>query len=156
MGLGEGGNQDWVAWVEPYAFHTAGKLGTSASAPVYDRSVHPPQFLGVVTVDMFMDKLEEILGEEASSSKMLDRFVTLSTARCPAIELEEFEIEALRLAGGGATCGTCSNSTANAGRAGAISDACEVQSDMSESLWDNTDSECCTAFFDALSCGKYF
>eukprot|EP00571_Detonula_confervacea_P006299 CAMPEP_0172319830 /NCGR_PEP_ID=MMETSP1058-20130122/38822_1 /TAXON_ID=83371 /ORGANISM="Detonula confervacea, Strain CCMP 353" /LENGTH=422 /DNA_ID=CAMNT_0013034961 /DNA_START=161 /DNA_END=1426 /DNA_ORIENTATION=- len=72
--LGLGPNKDWVAWVEPYRFHTAGKMGTSVSAPVYDRSVHPPQFLGVATVDMWMDDLEKLLGEDATSSTMLERF----------------------------------------------------------------------------------
>ena len=27
LGLGEGDNGDWVAWVEPYEFHTGGKDG---------------------------------------------------------------------------------------------------------------------------------
>jgi len=141
LGLGEGGNEDWVAWVEPYRFHTAGMMGTSASAPVYDRSVTPPEFLGVATVDMWMDDLEEILGVDATSSTMLDRFVTLSTARCPAIELTECEIDALRYAGGGeeAMCGDCYPAAAAKGYEGILLDACLQNRELPENYWNNTD-----------------
>lgn len=139
LGLGEGGNEDFTAWVEPYTFHTSGKMGTSVSAPVYDRSVNPPLFLGVATVDKYMDDLEEILGEDASSSAMLDRFVMLSTARCPSIELTELELDALRYLGGGeeATCGA-TNSTEYAG---IVPEKCPFQSDMPNDVWHNTDME---------------
>mmetsp|Transcript_33117 Transcript_33117/g.70581 ORF Transcript_33117/g.70581 Transcript_33117/m.70581 type:complete len:759 (+) Transcript_33117:360-2636(+) len=141
LGLGEGGNEDWVAWVEPYRFHTAGKMGTSASAPVYDRSVRPPQFLGVATVDMWMDDLEKILGEDAASSTMLERFVVLSTARCPAMELTECEIDALRFAGGGegATCGACGDMKADVGYEGILLDTCSQQGALPDDCWENTD-----------------
>ncbi|KAL3927886.1 MAG: hypothetical protein SGARI_005200, partial [Bacillariaceae sp.] len=33
MGLGEGRNDDFVAWVEPYIFSTRGELGVTISAP---------------------------------------------------------------------------------------------------------------------------
>ena len=78
LGLGEGGNEDFAAWVEPYKFsNPPGKMGTTVSAPVYDRSVSPPLFLGVVAVDMYMDALEQVIGEDATSSNMLQRFVLL-------------------------------------------------------------------------------
>ena len=66
-------------------------------------------FLGVVGIDQPLDALERILGEEASSSAMLKRFIILSTAVCPKMELGECELEQLRLIGGGkeAMCGTC-------------------------------------------------
>mmetsp|Transcript_17970 Transcript_17970/g.32529 ORF Transcript_17970/g.32529 Transcript_17970/m.32529 type:complete len:631 (-) Transcript_17970:1364-3256(-) len=139
LGLGEGSNKDFTAWVEPYRFHTAGKMGTSVSTPVYDRSVSPPLFLGAVAVDTYMDAIEEILGEDASSSTMLDRFVVLSTARCPKIELTECELDALRFFGGGeeATCGAC-NTT---GYVGIVPEKCPFQSDLPNNLWDNTDME---------------
>ena len=51
LGLGEGNNEDFAAWVEPYEFHNPkGKIGTTVSVPVFDRSVNPPLFLGVVGV----------------------------------------------------------------------------------------------------------
>ena len=72
LGLGQGNNADFTAWSEPYSFATGGKcpwhcvtpsladglnvspsvvlgiLGTTVSAPVYDRTTTPPKFLGVV------------------------------------------------------------------------------------------------------------
>ena len=35
-GLGQGGNETWVAWVKPYNFSFSGKMGTTAAAPAYD------------------------------------------------------------------------------------------------------------------------
>ncbi|KAL9180726.1 hypothetical protein ACHAXT_011179 [Thalassiosira profunda] len=139
MGLGEGGNEDFTAWVEPYTFYTAGKKGTSVSTPVYDRSVDPPLFLGAATVDMYLDDLEELLGEDASSSKMLERFVILSTARCPTIELTEIERDALRYLGGGeaAVCGA-SNFTSSSSAGIILPEKC-FQSDWPKTLWENED-----------------
>lgn len=141
LGLGEGGNKDFTAWVEPYLFYTAGQMGTSVSTPVYDRSVDPPLFLGVGTVDMYMHDLEQILGEDASSSAMLQRFILLSAARCPKIELTELELDALRFLGGGeeAMCGA-SNATDTTRFTGIIPEKCS-ESDWPTDLWGNTDSE---------------
>jgi len=103
--------------------------------------VSPPLFLGVVAVDMHMDALEQVLGEDTStSSKILDRFVMLSTALCPKIELTECELDALRLLGGGgeeAICGFC-NST---GYTGIVPEKCPFQSDLPKNVWHNTDME---------------
>ena len=86
MGLGEAGNENFTAWVEPYAFtNPAGKMGTTVSAPIYDRRVSPPLFLGVVGADMYMDALEQVLGEDAGSSTMLQRFVQLLTAQARSL-----------------------------------------------------------------------
>jgi len=140
VGLGEGENNDFTAWSEPYEFNNPpGKIGTTVSAPVYDRSVKPPLFLGVVAIDIYMDALEEVLGEDATSSSMLQRFVLLSTARCPTLKLTECELDALRFFGGGeqATCGIC-NSTAYIG---IVPEKCPFQSDLPNNLWHNTDRE---------------
>jgi len=137
LGLGEGGNEDFAAWVEPYEFQNpAGRMGTTVSAPVYDRSVEPPLFLGVAAVDIYMDALEKVLGEDAASSTMLERFVQLSTARCPKIDLTECELDALRFLGVGeeAICGKC-NSTEYIG---IVPEKCPFQSDFPNNLWDNT------------------
>ena len=165
LGLGEGGNEDFAAWVEPYEFASpAGKMGTTVSAPVFDRSVTPPLFLGVVANDRFvvttilffqsvyviiltkvslfipplhsyMDAFEQVLGEDATSSTMLERFVLLSTARCPRIDLTECELDALRFLGGGeqATCGVCNSTT----YAGIVPEKCPFQSDLPNNLWHN-------------------
>ena len=140
LGLGEGSNKDYVAWVEPYDFaNPPGKRGTTVSVPVYDRSVYPPLFLGAIGIDIYMDAIESVLGEGSSSSTMLDRFVALSTARCPKLELSDCELEALRYLGGGdeATCGVC-NSTSYAG---IVPQKCPFISDLPNNLWANTDME---------------
>ena len=145
LGLGEGGNEDFASWVEPYEFHNPkGKMGTTVSVPVYDRSVSPPLFLGAVGLDMYMDALEQVLDEDATSSTMLDRFIMWSTARCPDIQLTECELDALRFLGGGeeATCGIC-NSTSYAG---IVPEKCSFNSDLPNNLWDNTESECLVLF----------
>merc|ERR1719197_178008 len=46
-GLGDQVNEGFTAWVEPYSFATGGVMGTTVGAPVYDRSVSPPHFIGV-------------------------------------------------------------------------------------------------------------
>lgn len=141
LGLGEGGNENFAAWVEPYEFtNPAGKMGTTVSAPVYDRSVKPPLFLGVVAVDIYMDALEHALGEGATSSTMLERFVQLSTARCPRIDLTECERDALRFLAGGeqAVCGACNSPK---GYTGIVPEKCPYERDLPNNLWHNTEME---------------
>ena len=140
LGLGEGGNQEFTAWVEPYRFHTAGKVGTSVSAPVYDRSVNPPLFLGAVAVDTYMDTIEEILGEDATSSTMLDRFIYRSTARCPNIQLAKRELDALRYLGGGEDA-ICDDSYIPDNYEGIVPEKCPLLNDLPSNLWQNKKSE---------------
>ncbi len=139
LGLGDGGNEDFVAWVEPYMFFNRKKMGTTVATPVYDRSVKPHLFLGVAAVDAYMEALEQIVGDNATSSPMLQRFVELSTARCPKIELTECQLDALRFLGGGerTTCGLCNNS----GYIGIVPQTCRFHSDWPSQLWANTDME---------------
>ncbi|KAL7486287.1 hypothetical protein ACHAW6_011887 [Cyclotella cf. meneghiniana] len=134
-GLGQGGNEDWVAWIEPYRFVLGGKMGTGVSAPAYDRSVTPPLFLGVAAVDMYMDDFERALGKNASSTTVLDRLVLLSTAHCPRIELSQRELEALRFLGGGEQ-GKCnvSNHTEDTSIFPML---CLNQDDMPSDVWNN-------------------
>ncbi|KAL7475860.1 hypothetical protein ACHAW6_001759 [Cyclotella cf. meneghiniana] len=100
-GLGQGGNENWVAWIELYWFVLGGKIGTPAAAPADVRSVTPPLLLGVPAVDMYVDDFEQALGKNASSSTVLERLVVQSTYRCPRIELRQHELEALKFLGGG-------------------------------------------------------
>lgn len=139
LGLGEGRNEDFVAWVEPYEFATTGNVGTTVSTPLYDYSVSPPLFLGVVAIDMYMSALEEVLGEDSFSSTMLDRFIELSTASCPRIEMSECELDALRYLGGGkeSTCGVCNRADC----AGIVPEKCQTQGKHPKNLWDNTEME---------------
>mmetsp|Transcript_18383 Transcript_18383/g.37682 ORF Transcript_18383/g.37682 Transcript_18383/m.37682 type:complete len:304 (+) Transcript_18383:1-912(+) len=100
-----------------------------------------------------MDAFAEIIGEDASSSDMLQRFINLSTARCPKIELTECELDALRFLGSGerATCGVCNKT----GYPGIVPQKCAFQSDWPNQLWANTDMKgksyaekaCCEAGF---------
>ncbi|KAL7479043.1 hypothetical protein ACHAW6_008953 [Cyclotella cf. meneghiniana] len=136
LGLGQGGNEDWVAWVEPYQFYTGGRNGTSVSAPVYDRSVTPPLFLGAVAVDMLMDDYELALGAEASSSFLLEKLVRNSTSRCPKIELNECELEAFQKnIGRDSMCNVC-NDTAIAS---VTPNVCSNQGDLPSDVWSNTE-----------------
>ena len=140
LGLGEAGNENFIAWVEPYAFtNPAEKMGTTVSAPVFDRTVSPPLFLGVVGADMYMDALEQVLGEDTGSSTMLQRFVQLSTAQCPSIDLTECELDALRFLGGGrqATCGVCKSTVYS----GIVPEKCSSLGHLPNNLWHNTDSK---------------
>jgi Mg-chelatase subunit ChlD len=150
LGLGAEENEDFVAWVEPYEYATGGMMGTTVSVPVYDRNVTPHLFLGVVGIDIYMSAIEQVLGENATSSTMLGKFVSRSTASCPKIELSACELEALRfdasrLFGGGenATCGEVCNST---NYAGIVPETCPFQSDLPTDLWDNSDSKFCKVF----------
>jgi hypothetical protein len=81
-----------VAWVEPYNF-TNGILGTTVSAPVYDRSKDPPIFVGVVGLDFTLAAIDKALGLEAGSQEALDRVILASTANCPSLNLSICELE---------------------------------------------------------------
>lgn len=122
-----------------HPIQTAKKIGTTNSAPVFDRSVDPPLFLGVVASDVHMDAFEQVLGENAQSSTMLQRFIRLSTAQCPKIDLSDCQLEGLRYLAGGeeATCGIC-NST---DYPGIIPTECPFKPDLPKNLWQNTDGE---------------
>jgi Mg-chelatase subunit ChlD len=137
-GLGQGGNKDWAVWVEPYMFALGGKMGAGVSAPAYDRSVTPPLFLGVAAVDMYMEYYEEALGNKASSSELLDRFVYRSSrVLCPKIELSQCELEAMRSIGGdeSRTCGTCNSTVYQAN----VPKKCPNQNELPSDVWNNTD-----------------
>lgn len=104
IGLGESVNEDFTAVVEPYLFSSSGggtddaQYGTTVSAPIFDRSVTPPLFLGVAGVDADMKALTEAFGgDDPSGSKILQEFIKRSTAKCPALQLSECDLEALRL-----------------------------------------------------------
>jgi hypothetical protein len=72
LGLGDKNNKDFVAWVEPYAFSTGNEMGTTVAAPVYDRSVTPAKFLGVVGMDFTVKFMEEIVGGTDSYTSVLN------------------------------------------------------------------------------------
>ena len=102
-GLSGDENKDFVAWVAPCAYSTTGELGTTASAPVYDRSVDPPVLAGVVGLDFSFAAMERALGKEGEQSKnaVLERIVERSIAACPKLELSPCQLQSLREFGSG-------------------------------------------------------
>ena len=92
MGLGGDANKDFVAWVEPYPFATSGDFGTAISAPVYDRSVSPNMFIGVIATDFTVEFMKEIVGGSDSYNEVLKALVRRSTAICPKYTLNECEL----------------------------------------------------------------
>jgi hypothetical protein len=95
--------EDFVAWVEPYEFATTGELGTTSSAPVYDRSVDPPIFAGVVGMDFPFSAMERALGKEGEEGRaeILQGIVDRSVANCPALSLTFCQLQSLREYGSG-------------------------------------------------------
>ena len=148
MGLGDAVNEGFFAWVEPYEFSGSDGRGTTVSAPVYDRSVDPPLFLGVCGVDFTIEAMEEAVGGTNAYDDVLASLVAKSTATCPNLDLSECVIQALRELSGGATCaGECAAGTVNI-----VPEACLTSSDYPSFLWANTDDRnidyvekaCCT------------
>ena len=99
-GLGDQVNEGFTAWVEPYSFATGGVMGTTVGAPVYDRSVSPPHFIGVAATDMTLEYLEQQSGD--GYERVLERLVARSRAQCPTLDLSTCVLQALRLSTGGA------------------------------------------------------
>lgn len=97
--------EDFVAWVEPYAFKSDGKLGTTVSVPVFDGDL----LLGVVGVDIYMETLQEIM-EENATEWMKEWIKGQVSEYVPKIHPTECQLEALRSLGGtNSTCGNCSS-----------------------------------------------
>eukprot|EP00984_Skeletonema_dohrnii_P005355 scaffold1884_cov127-Skeletonema_dohrnii-CCMP3373.AAC.3 len=91
----------------------------------------------IILFTSYNPALEQVLGEDAQCSTMLQRFVLLSTAQCPKIHLSECQLDALRYLSGGqeATCGRC-NSTEYPG---IIPAECSLKPDLPNNLWQNTE-----------------
>jgi uncharacterized protein YegL len=142
LGHGEGANEDAVSWVEPYKFIFRGVMGTTVSVPVYDRSVVPSVFLGVVAVDIYMSAIEQILGDGAMTllSEWIRRrnfFVRPKATAELDTTLTDCQLDALRFLSGGpnATCG--SNST---NYASCVPEKCGLFENASlDDLWRDTD-----------------
>ncbi len=113
LGLGDGQNKNFVAWVEPYVY-TAGSdgvMGTTASSAVYDYSHSPPLFLGVVGIDFTMTSFENALGVPPGSRDAIDYVVNQAYAVCPTWNLTPCVLESYRSStGNDSVCGTCNAS----------------------------------------------
>ena len=141
-GLGAGeNNEDFVAWVEPYVYKSDGKLGTTVSVPVFDRSITPHLFLGVVGVDVYLDTIEKVLKDVDATEWVKDNFVVKAPELCPKIEPTQCQLNALRSSFGGvnATCEGCSNYE------GLSHMSCPIQPE-SVYLWIDNARKCCNQF----------
>ncbi len=136
LGLGDERNKDFVAWVEPYEFSTGGDMGTTVSAPVYDRSVSPPMFIGVAGVDFTVKFMEEIVGGTDSYASVLNILVKKSTAICPKLNLNECELQTLRKLSGGVNY-MCPDQCTDT--VGIEPKACFSNTNYPEMLWANLD-----------------
>lgn len=124
-GLGDEVNEDFVAWVSPYEFATGVGLGTTASAPVYDRSVDPPVLAGVVGLDLSFAAMERALGPENTDTQkaVIEKMAERSKAKCPSLELNTCQLQSLRYwTGEMRSKGLCNNTG---------EDACELNPIMS-------------------------
>mmetsp|Transcript_9306 Transcript_9306/g.13963 ORF Transcript_9306/g.13963 Transcript_9306/m.13963 type:complete len:140 (-) Transcript_9306:415-834(-) len=116
-------------------------LMKSLKSRLQNRKVPPCQEVemmsNIILFTSYNPALEQVLGEDAQCSTMLQRFVLLSTAQCPKIHLSECQLDALRYLSGGqeATCGRC-NSTEYPG---IIPAECSLKPDLPNNLWQNTE-----------------
>jgi len=145
-GLGGDSTSDstFVAWVSPYISATGGSLVTTASAPVYDRSVDPPVLAGVVGFDFTLAAMERALGKENKESRdiIIEDIVRKSVAKCPNFSLSSCQLESLRMYGtdasgfSEATCGgTACDSQGNI--PSLTSPTCSAADLNSVGLWEN-------------------
>jgi Mg-chelatase subunit ChlD len=109
-------NTDFVTWSPPYVFSTGGGLGTTVSAPVYNRNLDPPVLAGVVGMDFSFAAMEQALNDfsEEDRDRIIEERLAVKRARCPAFELTECQRESLRkyatATSADATCGSCGSS----------------------------------------------
>ena len=147
-GLGDAENAGFTAWVEPYTFATGDIMGTTVGAPVYDRTLTPPHFIGIAAVDMTIPFLEEQSG--SAYAEVLESLVRRSTAVCPTLHLGTCVLQALRLSTGGLDsvcdaasmgvgddCMTADNSVRASG--GEVYDPPTCMNKATRSPWANTD-----------------
>jgi len=114
-GLSDPINYKLVAWVQPYKFATGFGMGTTASVPVYDRSVDPPILAGVVGMDVSFIALQKSFGGIYYESKdaMHATIIARAEAFCPELRITDCQLESLRKYGSneegddGALCSKC-------------------------------------------------
>jgi hypothetical protein len=135
LGLGAGPNKDFTAWVEPYVFATGGVLGTTVSAPVYDRTISPPLFLGVVGIDFPLVALDRALGVTSGSAATLDRVVKNSSAKCPTWNLTLCELESFRRRGVSSDQALCTRTCGIDDFVGIEEKQCAAIDDVPQVLW---------------------
>ena len=141
LGLGEGNNEDFVAWVEPYEFFNAKIMGTTVSAPAFDRSVDPPVLIGVVGMDFPMSALDRALGVPLGSTATFDRVVRSSTAVCPDLDISTCQVESFRRIGPAGNEASCTSNCTESDLVNVEAQACRNQDDFPTDIIANRDVE---------------
>ena len=141
LGLGNSKN-NFTVWVEPYSFATGGVIGTTVSAPVYDRSRSPPLFVGVVGMDFPLIAAYKALGVETGDPAVLDQIVLASTAKCPTLNLTLCELESFRRQSATGDESLCFAGNCSADDYVQVEPMkCESVSDYPSNLWQNANTK---------------
>ena len=91
--LANGLQRDEPVWVEPYFDATGlGTTVTTASKAVYDKTVSPPEFLGVVGVDVVLDEFNQL----ASNSEALLNALVSRSQVCTVSNITDCDLQRLR------------------------------------------------------------
>jgi len=136
LGLGDNRNKDFVAWIEAYEYSTGGVMGTTVSAPVYDRTTSPHIFIGAVGIDITVNAIERL--GDASADEVLSRIVTASTARCPLFETDLCGLESFRRKGSLGDEALCSPGNCTDKFIQTEPKICSSLSDLPSNVFDNT------------------
>jgi hypothetical protein len=139
LGRSNAPSENFTTWVEPYEFSTGRVLGTTVSAPVYDRSRNPPLLLGVVGMDVTMNVLDKTLGEP-SAQQLRDEVRRSQANWCPTLKWEQCQLENFR--GSGANCtANCTIDAVNSEDAAVRNNdqLCPPTDDFPTVLWAPTD-----------------
>ncbi|GAX12566.1 hypothetical protein FisN_13Lu031 [Fistulifera solaris] len=108
-GLSSSENSQRTAWTEPYEFWN-GEIGITVSAAVYDRSVTPARYIGVVGIDILQKPL---IGAFVDADEAISRLARRSIESCPRFTATPCELEAIRYATGGSQCSPASECLEN-------------------------------------------
>lgn len=138
LGLGENQNDDFTAWVEPYLYMPGNILGSTVSAPIYDRSRNPPIFLGVAGIDVRLVTITQVYGDEAGATAELEKLALRSAARCPSINVQECVLESIRRQGKAGDFARCSSNCTAFDLVQVEPQACLFVDDYPTQLWVNT------------------
>ena len=109
--LRQAGDEE-VVWVEPYIDASGAGLLVTASKAVYDTTTNPPRLIGVVAVDTLVSSLEAAGAQIGADFNSIVRRLALRNT-CPTIPIEsvtECQLNLIRVADGGVTCGALSES----------------------------------------------
>jgi len=91
--LSLGMNINSPLWVEPYLDSSGLGEMTTCSIPVYDRTVSPIRFLGVVGIDVMMD---DFYTYEASRNLIIKNLILKSMSACTNSDATECQINTMR------------------------------------------------------------